>query len=77
MRDSLVSKIRVLGSDGSGYPIRASHDSPEHVCNLEIILETVTSSNSYCLFLGPDSLKLYNLDLAFSADEHIIHRQSG
>jgi hypothetical protein len=27
--------------------------------------------------LGPDSLELYNLDLAFSADEHIIHRQWG
>jgi hypothetical protein len=77
MRDSLVSKIRVLASDGSGCPIRASPDSPEHVCNLEIILKTVTGSNSYCLSLGPDSLELYNLDLAFSADEQIIHQQSG
>jgi hypothetical protein len=45
----LVSRDRVLRSDGSEYDIRASHDSPGRVCHPEIILEPVANSNWYWL----------------------------
>jgi hypothetical protein len=43
MRDLLVSKVRMLGSDGSEDNIRASHDSRGRVYDFKIILERVKS----------------------------------
>jgi hypothetical protein len=38
MRDLLISKVQVFGSDGLEFDIRVSHDSPGRVCNPEMIL---------------------------------------
>jgi hypothetical protein len=55
--DLLVSKIRVLGCEGSGCPIRALHNSPEHVPDPKMILEPVMNRNWSWLTLplGPDA----------------------
>jgi hypothetical protein len=49
MLDLLVSKVQVLGCDGSGSHMRAPHDSPGRVCNPELILEPLVNRNWYWL----------------------------